>query len=332
MMDQPVSYSEQEFINLDARTPAFGQEQSAGSGTDKLMQWFVKLQDEFEEIEVSTKEEDRFYIEVSEEMIIGAILYEDLLWMFTFIEETSDPSKELLRLLLEVSPEIDYAYFSVSEDTIAANVEVFVPGSDYDAFLRYFLSLISAKVQVEEDGLLLQQESADEFSTSGDVTGLQLPNLRQKEYAEGSRQVEPGNLGVRLYYRAFQWDVDTDEREGSVTFVSRTSENRYAKGFVEMVDYEIDDVGKFFELLRSNYLDSVKLDNVQLIGSGRREVQESPAITIRYSGSSDGMVFYWQTTAVYLESRVLTFHTWMGTPNWSSMDNLTADFLGKFRF
>ena len=332
MMDQPVSYSEQEFISLDARTPAFGQEQSAGSGTDKLMQWFVKLQDEFEEIEVSKKEEDTFYIEVSEEMIIGAILYEDLLWMFTFVEETSDPSKELLRLLLELSPEIDYAYFSLNGDTIAANVEVFVPGSDYDAFLRYFLSLISAKIKVEEDGLLLQQESADEVSTPGDVEGLQLPDLKQKEYAEGSRQVEPGNLGLRLYYRAFHWDVATDEREGSVTFASRTSEDRYAKVFVEMVDYEIDDVGKFFEMLRSNFLESIALDNVEFIGSGRREVQESPAITIRYSGSSDGMVFYWQTTAVYLEGRVLTFHTWMGTPNWSSMDNLTADFLGKFRF
>ena len=159
-----------------------------------------------------------------------------------------------------------------------------------------------------------------------------LPDLKQKEYDDGSRRVEPGNLGLRLYYRAFHWDVDTDEGEDSVTFTSRTSEDRYAKVFVEMVDWEIDDAGKFLDSLVSSYLDSVNLNNVQFIGSGKREVQELPAITIRYSGSSEGVVFYWQTTSVYVERRMLTFHTWMGTPNWNSMDNLTADFLGKFRF
>jgi hypothetical protein len=332
MLDQPVSYSEQEFISLEARTPVFGEEKSAGSGTDKLMQWFAKLESQFEEIEVSKEDEDTFVVNISDGMSIAAVLYGDLLWMFTVVEEDGDPSKELLRRLLTLSPEIDYAYFSVSEDAIMANIEFFVPGSDYDAFLRYLLSLLSAAMKVEEDGLLLQQEAADKVSISDEVLGLQLPDLKQKEYAEGSRPVEPANLGLRLYYRAFLWDVDTDEGEGSVTFGSRTGEERYAKVFVERIDYEIDDVGRLLEALPSNFLDSVKLDNVQLIGSGRREVQESPAISFRYSGSSAGIRFYWQTTAVCIEDRLLTFHTWMGTPTWSSMDNLTADFLGQARF
>jgi len=328
MYGQPVRYTEEEFLVLNARTPNFGEKLENAESSGKLERWLNQLDDEYDDLKYSASEKNKYGVMISD-FLITINLYDDLLWIAMRVGDERALTEMQLRKLLSLSLELDYAYISLDEDQVLANSELHLPGSDYSSFRKAFLSVLAAYVRVTDD-----EDLSSDKANSNNVRADQidtLPAVMELSDRSGLRELNPSGLGVYIGFRAFQWGHS--EQQGGVTFTSKRGSNRYAKLFVEELEYQVSEAETVLTSTMDAYLEAMTgLDNVEKIEFGFRDVQGLGSISFRYSGFSGGIKYYWYTTLVLDGKHMVTLHTWDLDADWKSMEEVTKEFLSAVRF
>ena len=258
MMGQEVAYTEAEFLALNADTPNFGDDFTSVSSDTKLAGWVEKFNGEYE-LPLEALEDGGYAIEV-EDTFVAVFLYEDLLFMTTYIGEERDFTKSQLTKLLQMSRALDYVYLSVKEGQLAANVEIYVPGSSYKAFeMNLAMVLLAEKNLNEKDPDLLayaaasetEYEAEDDFFEAN-AYETRLSDISKSRSRRGLKLSEPGNLDIKFYYQASDWKIEEDN--ACTTFSAKGAKKRYTKACVETIEYEVGNNELFMASVMDNYI------------------------------------------------------------------------------
>ena len=319
MMGQPVKYTEAEFVDIKWQTPAFGEPAAESTGFDKLTRWTQKLSSEAE-IEI-TESDDNSYIAMVGELGVLMRLYDDLLWIVMplgeeFVGQKFASTTAQLTAWLELSTEIDYAYLTLEEKQPSVAYELNVSGSSYEAFETGFFAVLKGASKV----LDLGQVTADTTNPR------RKPVVRKNNDSGGLRYVQPSDLGVDIGFRAFLWNVE--ENGDGYLLNTKRGDERWVSVFVEQPEYEINGEAGLDSIL-SSYLEAS--EGASIISRGTREVQSFPAVWATYTQPIEEVEFYYYSTAVLFDERLVTFHTWSLQPDWQDMDETLVEFLSNIR-
>jgi hypothetical protein len=104
------------------------------------------------------------------------------------------------------------------------------------------------------------------------------------------------------------------------------------KVFVESLAIEIvDDRG--ISAILNNYLESQEsYQDFSVVNTGTRSVDGKLAAWGQYSLVTEGLKFYFYTTVVSSNGRLVSLHTWSGSPEWNALENNTAEFLKHIKW
>ena len=152
------------------------------------------------------------------------------------------------------------------------------------------------------------------------------PEVRKNNDSGGLRYVQPSDLGVEIGFRAFLWNVE--ENGDGYLLNTKRGDERWVSVFVEQPEYEINGEAGLDSIL-SSYLEAS--EGASIISRGTREVQSFPAVWATYTQPIEEVEFYYYSTAVLFDERLVTFHTWSLQPDWQDMDETLVEFLSNIR-
>ena len=318
MMGQEVSYTEAQFLALNANTPNFGDAFTGASSDTKLAGWIEKLTGEYD-IEIEPLESGGYRIEAGE-TAMGMWLFDDLLLLTHWIGDERDFTKRQLTQLLRMSKTLDYIYLSIYEGQLSANAEIYVPGSSFEVFEMNFAEVLLAERNLEEKSPDLLAYDYEE----------RLSDVPKSKSRRGLRPSEPGNLDVKFYYQASDWTIE--EQNSCTQFTSKRAKDKYAKACVETIDYEIEDNEEYLALLMDEYIKGRDvLSDIRRYESGQRNVQSRQALWSRYEGTIDGSTIYFNSTVIIDGDKLITLHVVHHEPDWNHLDRLSAAFFENMR-
>lgn len=289
------------------------------TNTTQLKEWIRQLDADFDDLAFELVDENSYLISVGELNILVK-LFDSLLWITAYVGDPHDSSYSAIAKLLELSQQISYAYVGLEDGTVTINYELPLTGSTYEAFQLG----IRAVVQ----GFFTVAEQLD--SPSGNEAKEKIPDITQNRDTSGLRYIELGGLGVSIGFRAFDWSVE--ESNESAIFTSKGDIEKYVKVFVETLTYEIvDDQG--ISTVLNNYLKTQEsYDDFFIVDKGTRNIGGNLAAWGQYSLVSEGLKFYFYTTAVSNNGRLVSLHTWSGSPDWDALDANAVEFLKNIRW
>ena len=293
--------------------------QTGVTNTTKLKEWIRQLDADFDDLAFELVDEDSYLISVGELNILVK-LFDSLLWITAYVGDPHDSSYSALAKLLELSQQISYAYVGLEDGTVTINYELPLTGSTYEAFQLGIRAVAQGFFTVAEE---LEAASENEATEK-------IPDITQNRDTSGLSYIEPGGLGVSIGFRAFDWSVE--ESDESAIFTSKGDIEKYVKVFVETLTYEIvDDQG--ISTVLNNYLKTQEsYDDFFIVDKGTRNIGGNLAAWGQYSLVSEGLKFYFYTTAVSNNGRLVSLHTWSGSPDWDALDANAVEFLKNIRW
>ena len=293
--------------------------QTGGNNRTTLEKWMRQLVADFDDLAFEPIDEDSYLISAGELNVLVK-LFDSLLWITAYVGDPHESSYLALAKLLELSQQISYAYVGLEEGTVTINYELPMTGSTYEAF--------QVGIRAVVQGFFNVAEELD--AASGNDANEKIPDITQNKDAIGLRFIEPGNVGVAIGFRAFDWDVE--ESNDSATFTYKRDTEKYVKVFAESLAVEIvDDRG--ISTILNNYLESQEsYQDFSVVNTGTRRVDGKLAAWGQYSLVTEGLKFYFYTTVVSNDGRLLSLHTWSGSPDWDALENNSAEFLKNIKW
>ena len=293
--------------------------QTGGNNRTTLGRWIRQLGADFDDLAFEPVDENSYLISVGE-LSIFVKLFDSLLWIMTYVGDPHDSSNSALANLLELSQQISYAYVGLEDGTVTINYELPMTGSTYEAFQLGFRAVVQ--------GFFTAAEELD--APSGNGANKKTPDITQNKDTSELRFVEPGDLGVAIGFGAFDWDVE--ESSDSAIFTYKGDTEKYMKVFVESLAIEIvDDRG--ISAILNNYLESQEsYQDFSVVNTGTRSVYGKLAAWGQYSLVTEGLKFYFYTNVVSNNGRLVSLHTWSGSPEWDALENNTVEFLKNIKW
>ena len=293
--------------------------QTGGNNRTTLERWIRQLGADFDDLAFEPVDENSYLISVGE-LSIFVKLFDSLLWIMTYVGDPHDSSNSALAKLLELSQQISYAYVGLEDGTVTINYELPMTGSTYEAFQLGFRAVVQ--------GFFTAAEELD--APSGNGANEKTPDITQNKDTSELRFVEPGDLGVAIGFGAFDWDVE--ESSDSAIFTYKGDTEKYMKVFVESLAIEIVD-DRAISAILNNYLESQEsYQEFSVVNTGTRSVDGKLAAWGQYSLVTEGLKFYFYTTVVSSNGRLVSLHTWSGRPEWNALENHTAEFLKNIKW
>lgn len=333
MFDTQVRYSETEFLALNPKSDPFRTGTSKTSDHETLSGWVNKFNANFDEIVF--EETDDGYVYGFDEYFGAIKIYDGLLWLVLVLTEEIDPTNSELVKLLELSTDINYAYYSLRNNKVTANFELPLEGSSFKAFETGFLSIILALNEFNETEAFTRfQITSGEAPTTTQSTfdyGSKLSAVMRNSDIEGLRTQVVDDSGLAVNYRAFHWSpVENTE---NAQFRNKRNLAQQVSIVVEDLTVEVDNENELLIKISDGYIDSIEvMSGINRFDQGLRKVQSKNSSWARYSGAIDGVRMYWQTNGVLTASHFVTIHVFSTKANWDELEATSREFLSNLEF
>ncbi|MDG0978486.1 MAG: S1C family serine protease [Halieaceae bacterium] len=333
MFDTQVRYSETEFLALNPKSDPFSTGTSKTSDHETLSGWVQKFNAGFDEI-VFEETDDGYVYSFGE--YYGAIkIYDGLLWLVLILTEEIDPTNSELVKLLELSTDVNYAYFSLRNNKVTANFELPLEGSSFKAFETGFLSLILALKEFNETEAFTRfQMTSGEAPTTTQSTfdyGSKLSAVMRNSDIEGLRTQILDDSGLAVNYRAFHWSIETNEENTQLK--NKRDLDHMVSIFIEDLMVEVAAENEFLITVIDGYINSIDdMTQIDRVDQGLRRVQSKNSSWAHYSGVLGGIRVYWQTNGILTGSKFVTVHVASYKPEWDQLEETSREFLSSFQF
>jgi hypothetical protein len=333
MFDTQVRYSETEFLALNPKSDPFRTGTSKTFDHETLSGWVNKFNADFNEIVF--EETDGGYAYSFDEYYGAIKIYDGLLWLVLVLTEEIDPTHSELVALLELSTDVNYAYYSLHNNKVTANFELPLEGSGFKAFETGFISIILALNEFNESSVF----SRLQIKTTEPSANLE----RQSQYAnrlnEVIRNSDRGGLrtqilddsGLAVNYRAFHWSIENNTENTQLK--NKRDLDHIVSIFIEDLTVEVGDEDEFLITIIDGYIDSIDdMTEIERVNQGLRRVQSKKSSWAHYSGVLNGIRVYWQTNGVLTGSKLVTVHVVSYKPEWDKLEETSREFLSNFQF
>jgi hypothetical protein len=333
MLDTQVRYSESEFLALNPKSDPFSTGTSKTSEQTALSSWVGKINAEFDGFGFE-ETDDGYVYSVGEHF--GAIkIYDDLLWLTLLLSEEVELTKSELVKLLEMSTEINYAYYSYYGNKVTANFELPLQGSSFQAFETGFLSLILALKEFNETSVFsrLQIKTTEPSANLERQSryGNRLNEVIRNSNREGLRTQILDDSGLAVNYRAFHWSIENNTENTQLK--NKRDLDHIVSIFIEDLTVEVAAEDEFLMTIIDGYINSIDdMTEIDRVDQGLRRVQSKESSWAHYSGVLDGIRVYWQTNGILTGSKLVTVHVVSYKPEWDELEETSREFLSTFQF
>ena len=333
MLDTQARYSESEFLALNPKSAPFSTATSKTSDQTTLASWVSNLEANYNEI-LFEEAEDGYVYSFGE--YYGAIkIYDGLLWLVLMLSDEVSLTASELTKLLEMSTDVNYAYYSVRNNKITANYELPFQGSSFKAFETGFLSLILALKEFDETEAFsrfrITHTNPPTTSERKFQYGYKFSDVPRNRDTEALRTHSIDDTGLAINYRAFHWSLE-DNTENT-QFDNKRNLDRRVSIFVEELTFDVADKNEFLTNIMDAYIQSIDdMSEIDRVEQGLRKVQSRSSSWAHYSGTRNGLRLYWQTNGVLTDSYFVTIHVVTAKPDWDGLEETSREFLSNFQF
>jgi hypothetical protein len=333
MFDTQVRYSETEFLALNPKSDPFRTGTSKTSDHETLSGWVNKFNANFDEIVF--EETDDGYVYGFDEYFGAIKIYDGLLWLVLVLTEEIDPTNSELVKLLELSTDINYAYYSLRNNKVTANFELPLEGSSFKAFETGFLSLILALKEFNETSVFsrLQIKTTEPSANLERQSryGNRLNEVIRNSNREGLRTQILDDSGLAVNYRAFHWSIENNTENTQLK--NKRDLDHIVSIFIEDLTVEVAAEDEFLMTIIDAYINSIDdMTEIDRVDQGLRRVQSKESSWAHYSGVLDGIRVYWQTNGILTGSKLVTVHVVSYKPEWDELEETSREFLSTFQF